>query len=98
MAVALVAPLLGVLGAAASASSSGNNDLFGGTDLLRLLVMAFGGALVVGNILARIRPPSRVATGDDNSPPAKPPLARSITMITIGMVAVIWALATLTSG
>jgi hypothetical protein len=95
MAVALMAPLLA---AAASLSSSGNNDLFGGTDLLRLLVMAFGGALVVGNVLARFRPPSRVATGDDDSPPAKPPLARSITMITIGMVAVIWALATLTSG
>jgi hypothetical protein len=103
MAVALVAPLLAAAAAAAaagsaSASSSGNNDLFGGTDLLRLLVLAFGGALVVGNVLARIRPPSHVATGDDNSLRAKPPLARSITMITIGMVAVIWALATLTSG
>ena len=92
-------PLLSAAAAgAAAAPSSGNNDLFGGTDLLRLLVAAFGGALVVGNVLARIRPPSRVATGDDNSPPAKPPLARSITMIAIGMVVVIWALATLISG
>jgi hypothetical protein len=100
MAVALMAGSLmaRLLASAVSSTSSANNDVFGGTDLLRLLVIAFGGALVVGNVLARIRPPSRVATGDDDSPPAKPPLARSVTMITIGMVAVIWALATLTSG
>lgn len=80
----------------AAASSSGNG-VFGGTDLLRLLVLAFGGALVVGNVLALVRPPSRLPAGDRQAPPLRPPLARSVVMIAIGMVAVIWAVATLTS-
>jgi hypothetical protein len=80
------------------AASNGNgNDLLGGTDLLRLLFLAFGGALVVGNVLALVRPPSHLPA-DDQATPLKPPLARSITMIVIGLIAVIWALATLTSG
>jgi hypothetical protein len=78
-------------------AAAASNDLFGGTDLLRLLVLAFGGALVVGNVLAQVRPPSRVTTGDGEGPPPKPPWARSVVMIAVGMVAVIWAIATLTS-
>lgn len=81
----------------ALAAASTGNDLLGGTDLLRLLFLAFGGALVVGNVLALVRPPSRLPTDEKGAPPMKPPLARSVTMIAIGLVAVIWALATLTS-
>ena len=33
--------------------------LLGGPDLLVLLVLALGGALVVGNVLALVRPPER---------------------------------------
>ncbi len=79
------------------AATSSGSGLFGGTDLLRLLVLAFGGALVVGNVLARVRPPSRVPYGDDDGPPVKPPLSRSVVMITIGMIAVVWSVATLVS-
>ncbi len=78
------------------AASSGGNDLLGGTDLLRLLVLAVGGALVVGNVLAFVRPPSQLPSGDQGAP-VRPPLARSVMMITIGSVAVIWAVATLAS-
>lgn len=81
---------------ALGATSTGN-DLFGGTDLLRLLVLAFGGALVVGNVLALMRPPSRLPADNQGGAPIRPPLARSVTMIAIGMVAVIWAIASLTS-
>jgi hypothetical protein len=77
--------------------ASTGNDLFGGTDLVRLLVLAFGGALVVGNVLALVRPPSRLTAGDRGAPPPRPPLARSVMMISVGMIAVIWAIATLTS-
>jgi hypothetical protein len=81
----------------AAASTSASNDLFGSTDdLLRLLFLAFGGALVVGNVLALVRPPQR-GPGSDPDMPLKPPMARCVTMIVIGMVAVIWAVATLTS-
>ncbi|HEX3539235.1 MAG TPA: hypothetical protein VHT75_02220 [Acidimicrobiales bacterium] len=78
-------------------ATSAGNDLFGGTELLRLLFLAFGGALVVGNVLALLRPPPRLPTEDQGAAPLRPPLARSVTMIAIGMVAVIWALASLTS-
>jgi hypothetical protein len=78
-------------------ATSGANDLFGGTELLRLLFLAFGGALVVGNVLALVRPPSRLPTEDQGTTPLRPPLARSVAMIAIGMVAVIWAIASLTS-
>ena len=84
-------------GAPAAAASSGGNDLLGGTDLLRLLVLAVGGALVVGNVLALVRPPSHQPVGDRQAAPIRPPLARSVVMITIGSLAVIWAVATLTS-
>jgi len=78
-------------------AASNGNDLLGGTDLLRLLFLAFGGALVVGNVLALVRPPSNLAADDNQAAPLKPPLARSVVMIAIGLVAVIWALATLLS-
>ncbi len=76
-------------------NSSVGNDLFGGPDLLRFLVLAFGGALMVGNVLALVRPPPHVPAGAEPTP--KPPLARSIVMISIGLVVVIWAVATLVS-
>ena len=85
---------------AASSGSSGN-DLFGGTDLLRLLVLAFGGALVVGNGLAlwRSRPsgmPAAGETGGGEEAPAVPQVGRSMVMIGIGLIAAIWAIASLT--
>lgn len=80
------------------ASPSASNDLFGSTDnLLRLLFLAFGGALVVGNVMALVRPPAP-SDGGDSTTPIRPPLARCVTMIVIGLVAVVWALATLISG
>lgn len=74
------------------------NDLFGGTtNLLLLLVLAFAGALVVGNVLALVRPPKQAAAARGQGPPPKPSVTRSVVMITIGMVVVIWTLASLLS-
>jgi hypothetical protein len=64
--------------------------VFLGDQLLPYLVLAIGGALVVGNGLALVRPPAE--TGG-----RRPPLARSVVMIVVGLVAAVWALATLTS-
>ncbi|HEV3225632.1 MAG TPA: hypothetical protein VGZ52_02315 [Acidimicrobiales bacterium] len=68
--------------------------LLGGPDLLRYLVLAMGGALVVGNLLALVRPPDRPQEGDME----QAPVARSVVMAVIGAIAVIWALATIVSG
>ena len=68
-------------------------QLFLGNDLLAWLLLALGGALVVGNGLALVRPPERSRTGDLD----RAPVRRSVVMIVIGAVATIWALATLLS-
>jgi len=63
--------------------------MFLGEDLLPLLVLAFGGAMAVGNGLALVRPPE----GKE-----RPPLARSLVMAAVGFVAALWAIASLVSG
>ena len=68
--------------------------LFGGPDLLRYLVLALGGALVVGNVLALARPPERPKAGELD----KAPVARSVIMAAVGGLAALWAIATLISG
>ena len=63
-----------------------------GDDLLAWLVLALGGALLVGNVLAMVRPPARP---QDESALERAPIARSIVMAVVGGVAAIWALASL---
>ncbi len=69
--------------------------MFLGEDLLVWLVLAIGGAMVAGNLMAIIRPPeTKIAESDL----AKAPLVRSIVFIVVGTVASIWAIASLISG
>lgn len=63
-----------------------------GDDLLPQLVLALGAAMAFGSVVALIRPPAR--RGDTDL--VRPPIARSVIMIAIGLVASIWAIATLT--
>ena len=65
--------------------------MFLGRDLLPLLVLALGAAMVVGNGLALLRPPSRPRAGELS----RAPLSRSVAMIALGAVAAVWALASL---
>ena len=68
-----------------------------GENLLALLVLALGGALAAGNLLALMRP--RVPEEDDGEDLLeRAPLGRSLAMIAFGLVAAIWALASLVSG
>jgi hypothetical protein len=60
-------------------------------NLLQLLLLAFGAAMAAGSVLALVRPPAKGEDGDLE----RPPLARSLVMIGIGVVAAIWALASL---
>lgn len=65
--------------------------MFLGEDLLAWLVLALGGALFAGNLLAVVRPPVKPKEGEL----AKAPVGRSLTMAAVGFVAALWALASL---
>lgn len=67
--------------------------VFLGDDLLPWLVLAVGGALAVGTGLALVRP--RLDEDGDELP--RPPVGRSVVMITLGVFAALWAVASLLS-
>ena len=69
------------------------DTLFLGNDLLAWLLLALGGAMAVGNGLALVRPPEKTRQGDL----ARAPVGRSVLMVVIGLVAAVWALASLVS-
>ena len=69
--------------------------MFLGADLLAWLVLAFGGALFVGNVLAIVRPPAKQL---DDSNLERAPVMRSVVYAGLGFVAAVWALASLISG
>lgn len=62
-----------------------------GDDLLPWLLLALGAALAVGTGLALVRPRAEPGEGEL----ARPPLARSLVMIAVGLLAALWGLATL---
>jgi hypothetical protein len=72
-------------------AAEGGSGLLGGPDLLVWIVLALGAAMVVGNVLAIVRPPERPQEADLD----RAPVARSVTMAVIGAVAALWALASL---
>ena len=65
--------------------------MFLGDDLLPYLVLALGGALFVGNILAVVRPPARPREGELE----RAPVGRSLLMAGLGLVTALWAVASL---
>ncbi len=69
--------------------------MFLGEDLLVWLVLALGGAMAVGNLLALLRP---AATRRRQGDLERAPLGRSIVFIVVGLVAAVWALASLVTG
>jgi len=62
--------------------------VFLGEDLLVWLVLAFGGAMLVGNALALARP-----KGEERAP-----VVRTVVMAAVGGVAALWALVSLVGG
>jgi hypothetical protein len=68
--------------------------MFLGQDLLAWLLLAIGGALGVGNVLAIFRPPVDPDTGETRHVP----VGRSAGMATIGFIVAIWGLASLIKG
>lgn len=64
-----------------------------GDDLLEWILLALGAALLVGNLLALVRPPENRKETDLE----RPPLVRSLVYAGIGALAAVWALASLLS-
>jgi hypothetical protein len=69
--------------------------MFLGDDLLAWLVLALGGALLVGNVAAIARPPEQPR---EEGALEQAPVLRSVVMAAIGLIATLWALASLVSG
>lgn len=67
--------------------------MFLGENLLMWLILALGGALFAGNLLAILKPNPNPEEGDLT----RAPLVRSLFMAALGLVAAVWALATLVS-
>ena len=68
--------------------------MFLGKDLIVWLLLALGGALFVGNVMAVIRPPEAARAEGDLE---QAPRIRSLTMAAIGFIVAVAALAALIS-
>jgi hypothetical protein len=62
-------------------------------DLLAWLLLAFGAAMVVGNLAALLRPP----TPEGEVRAQRPPVGRTLALVVLGAIAAVWALASLLS-
>lgn len=69
--------------------------MFLGENLIVWLVLALGGALAFGNFAAIVKPPQQARAEGDLE---KAPVVRSVAMGLVGLVAAIWALASLIGG
>ena len=69
--------------------------MFLGKDLLGYLVLALGSAMCIGNVLALVKPPAKRRDGADLE---RAPIARSVAMAAVGLVAALWAMASLIGG
>ena len=69
--------------------------MFLGGHLLQWLLLALGGALFVGNVMAVVRPPARQREQGNLE---RAPVARSLVYASLGLIAAVWALASLIAG
>jgi len=68
--------------------------VFFGEDILAWLMLALGGAMAAGNFAALVRPPPQRRDAADLE---RAPVGRCVLYIVVGLVAAIWALASLLS-
>jgi len=68
--------------------------MFLGEDLLAWLVLAFGGAMFVGNVAAVVKPRE---TPREEGELTQAPKMRSVAMAMLGLAAAVWAIITLLS-
>ncbi|MFI5043530.1 MAG: hypothetical protein ACHQDC_01950 [Acidimicrobiales bacterium] len=74
-----------------------DGQLLLGDDFFPWIALAFGAAMVVGNVLALLRPPKtdRGGTRSAGTANERPPIARVVAMIVLGVVVGGWGLASL---
>ncbi|HXH56637.1 hypothetical protein [Iamia sp.] len=72
------------------ADAADGGGFFLGEDLLAYLLLAFGGAMLVGNLMAVYRPPPQMQAEGTRAP-----VGRSLLMAALGGIAAVWALASL---
>lgn len=96
----MVGPVSNAFGTVFQSVSGEEADgtLFLGEDLLVYLVLAFGGALFVGNIAALVRPPGPGSGDADDGAVHRAPVGRSLVMAGLGLIGAVWALASLVAG
>jgi len=70
-------------------------DMFLGEDLILWLLLALGGALFAGNLLALVKPPE---SQQDEDHLDRAPVGRSLLYAGLGLIAAVWALASLIAG
>ncbi len=70
-------------------------DMFLGEDLILWLLLALGGALFAGNLLALLKP---MENAQDESHLERAPVGRSLLYAGLGLIAAVWALASLIAG
>ena len=63
------------------------------SNLLTWWLLAFGAAMVVGNLAALLKPPA--AEPGTGPAPARPPIGRTLVFVLVGLLASVWALASL---
>jgi hypothetical protein len=66
-----------------------------GDNLLPYLVLAFGGAMAVGSFAALLRPPPKPRKSGELT---RAPVARTVIFALIGLLAAVWAFASLIAG
>ncbi len=71
-----------------------DGQLFLGKDFFPWVVLALGAAMVVGNVLALVRP-AQPSAKDGAASAGRPPVGRAVAMIVVGVVAAGWGLASL---
>ncbi len=69
----------------------GGMDSIGGAETLQLLMLAFGAALLIGNLAALAKPPSKTPAGQLR----RAPKWRTIAMALVGLAIAVWALASI---
>jgi hypothetical protein len=64
-------------------------------EVLRELLVAMGGALFVGNLMALLRRRAPASVTEEGEVLPRAPLARTVTYLVIGLVVAIWGVASL---
>ena len=67
-------------------------------EVLRELLVAMGGALFVGNLMALVRRRAPASLAEDGQALPQAPLGRTLTYLVLGFVVAFWGLASLIAG